>query len=142
MFEIEIKTMIIYNEWKIPSLRLNRLLQLSHVYIYICMYMYIITMYVYLKISDKFLFFHRIAISQRRIASSSSFTLLLSLRLVIKRARNHGESQHVSSSPFLIISISFYLRLKNKQLCRIRSYLITKQIHKIYAIKIRCLRHQ
>lgn len=98
MFEIEIKTMIIYNEWRIPSLRLNRLLQLSHVYIY--MYMYIITMYVYLKISDKFLFFHRIAISQRRIASSSSFTLRLSLRLVIKRARNHGESQHVSSSPF------------------------------------------
>lgn len=137
MFDIEIKTMIIYNEWRIPSLRLNRLLQLSHVYIYI------ITMYVYLKISDKFLFFHQIAISQRRIASSSSFvTLRLSLRLVNKRARNHGESQHVSSSPFLIISISFYLRLKNKQLCRIRSYLITKQIHKSYAIKIRCLSHQ
>lgn len=136
MFEIEIKTMIIYNEWRIPSLRLNRLLQLSHVYIYI------ITMYVYLKISDKFLLFHRIAISQRRIASSSSFTLWLSLRLVIKRARNHGESQHVSSSPFLIISISFNLRLKNKQLCRIRSYWITKQIHKSYAIKIRCLNHQ
>lgn len=136
MFEIEIKTMIIYNEWRIPSLRLNRLLQLSHVYIYI------ITMYVYLKISDKFLLFHRIAISQRRIASSSSFTLWLSLRLVIKRARNHGESQHVSSSPFLIISISFNLRLENKQLCRIRSYWITKQIHKSYAIKIRCLNHQ
>lgn len=40
MFEIEIKTMIIYNEWRIPSLRLNRLLQLSHVYIYIYVYVY------------------------------------------------------------------------------------------------------